>query len=181
MPRPGPSPFEARPADPSRLASLTPQEAGLTPQGDGESESLAAVVTPGPCIISHTREGVSGNSRTGAPKRCSAFATALATTPPAPMMPHSPAPLAPSGLFGERAGQQLAVLVVDQVLKQGPAEPLHESPEHLTAQCHWIDDPPAVDDDYIIDDLHPAELRINGYVGGLRAVAVGVLVIEERA
>ena len=47
------------------------------------------------------RVGVSGSSRGCAPNPLSAFATALAITPPAAMMPPSPAPFAPNGLIGE--------------------------------------------------------------------------------
>jgi hypothetical protein len=52
-------------------------------------------------ISSHTLGGDSGSSRGSTPKPESAFATAFAITPPAAMMPPSPAPLAPSGLFGD--------------------------------------------------------------------------------
>ena len=83
--------------------------------------------------------GDSGSTRGSTPSDDSAFATALAITPPTGMMPPSPAPLAPSGLcgagcsssaiarisgksaarrqqiVGERAGEELAVLVVDRI------------------------------------------------------------------
>src|SRR5262245_57200171 len=53
------------------------------------------------CASSQMRVGVSGSSRGCAPKPLNAFATALAITPPAAMMPPSPAPFAPNGLIGE--------------------------------------------------------------------------------
>src|SRR5262244_2384457 len=53
------------------------------------------------CASSQMRVGVSGSSRGCAPNPLSAFATALAITPPAAMMPPSPAPFAPNGLIGE--------------------------------------------------------------------------------
>ena len=101
-------------------------------------------------MSSHTRGGDSGRSRGSTPSEPSAAATALAMTPPTGMMPPSPAPLAPSGLVGdgllferhganvgeiargrqqivrERAGQQLSVPVVDEMLQEGAAEALHD-------------------------------------------------------
>src|SRR5262249_59374612 len=53
------------------------------------------------CTSSQMRVGVSGSSRGCTPSVPSALAMALAMTPPAAMMPPSPAPLAPSGLIGE--------------------------------------------------------------------------------
>src|SRR5438034_7105385 len=50
---------------------------------------------------SQTRGGESGSARGSTPSGASAAATAFATTPPTGTMPPSPAPLAPSGLFGE--------------------------------------------------------------------------------
>jgi hypothetical protein len=49
-------------------------------------------------MSSHTREGDSGSDFGCTPI---ADAIALAMTPPTGMMPPSPAPFAPSGLFGE--------------------------------------------------------------------------------
>src|SRR6516162_11291301 len=49
----------------------------------------------------HSRGGVSGSSRGSTPSDDSAAATAFASAPPTGMIPPSPAPLAPSGLFGE--------------------------------------------------------------------------------
>src|SRR5882672_1424633 len=49
----------------------------------------------------HTRGGESGSSHGSMPNDLSAEATAFVSAPPTGMMPPSPAPLAPSGLFGE--------------------------------------------------------------------------------
>src|SRR5215469_1415609 len=49
----------------------------------------------------HSRGGVSGSSRGWTPSDDNAAATAFASAPPTGMMPPSPAPLAPSELFGE--------------------------------------------------------------------------------
>src|SRR5579883_1842356 len=82
------------------------------------NHSAACLVCRAALIISHTRGGDSGSSRGSTPKSASAFATALAMTPPAAIMPPSPAPLAPSGLIGDgfwsvaklrRLGKSLAV------------------------------------------------------------------------
>ena len=102
-------------------------------------------------------------------------ATALAITPPTGMMPPSPAPLAPSGLIGdgysssamradrrevargrqqivgERAGQELAVLVVDEILQQRAAEPLHDRADGLAVQRQRIDDAADVLDRHVVD------------------------------
>jgi hypothetical protein len=51
-------------------------------------------------INCQTRGGDSGSSRGSTRSEASAAATALAITPPTGMMPPSPAPLAPSGLWG---------------------------------------------------------------------------------
>src|SRR5262245_64666282 len=61
-------------------------------------------------ISSHTRGGDSGSSRGSTPSEPSAAATALAITPPTGMMPPSPAPLAPSGLLGERSEEHTSEL-----------------------------------------------------------------------
>src|SRR5262249_40359343 len=52
-------------------------------------------------IMPHTRGGDNGRSWIATPSEASAAATAFAITPPTGMMPPSPAPLAPSGLFGD--------------------------------------------------------------------------------
>ena len=94
-----------------------------------------------------TRCGVSGSAVASAP---SASETALAMAAPAAAVPPSPAPLTPSGFSGvgrvlgdedldarrlgggreqvvqERAGDELALGVVGQLLEQRAAEALHE-------------------------------------------------------
>src|SRR5262245_31904629 len=50
---------------------------------------------------SQTLLGVKGRLRGSAPNEVNAWATAFARAPPAAMMPPSPAPLTPSGLFGD--------------------------------------------------------------------------------
>ena len=115
-------------------------------------------------ISCQIRDGVSGSTRGSTPSDDSAAATAFDTAPPTGMMPPSPAPLAPSGLFGdgcassemraharivgrqrhqvvgERGDQQLALLVVGDLLGERAAEPLHRRADHLAVQRLRIDD-----------------------------------------
>ena len=126
-------------------------------------------------------------------------------TPPAAMMPPSPAPLAPSGLIGEgrifqhdgadvrevaggrdkivgeRAGEELALLVVDEMLHHGTAQPLHRRADGLAVHRQRIDDAAAILDDDIVDELDVTELGVDRHMGGMGAVGVGVLLVEEGA
>ena len=43
-------------------------------------------------------------------------------------------------VVGERAGEQLAVLVVDEMLEECAAETLHDGADRLAVQGHRIDD-----------------------------------------
>src|SRR5438552_9269306 len=66
-----------------------------------------------------TCDGVNGRSRSSTPRVRSASATALATTPPAAMMPPSPAPLAPSGLIGEGYSSSITARMFGKSLAVG--------------------------------------------------------------
>ena len=113
------------------------------------------------------------------------------------MMPPSPAPLAPSGLFGdgcsssetarsvrivgrerhqvvgERGDQQLAVLVVGDLLGEDAAEPLHRRADHLPVQRLRIDDAADVVDHDVVEHLDTAGARIDRDMGDRGAVGVG--------
>ena len=105
-----------------------------------------------PFIARQTRSGVIGSCQTLAPPVAAAIA--LATAPGTPTTGASPTPLAPYGPSGtgtstisvsiegtidgrrhrvvdERAGGELAVAVVDELLEQRPAESLGGAAAHL--------------------------------------------------
>ena len=73
------------------------------------------------------------------------------------------------------------MLVVDKVLEERAAQPLHQRADHLALQRQRIDDPAGVLHHDIIDDLHLTDLRVDRHMRGLRAVAVGVLLVEKGA
>src|SRR6516225_9663164 len=84
-------------------------------------------------------------------------------------------------IIGERAGQQLALLIVDEMLHHGAAEPLHHRADRLPVHRQGIDDAPAIRDHHVVDELDVAELGIDRHVGGMGAVCVSVLLVEEGA
>src|SRR5262245_788624 len=71
------------------------------------------------CTSSQMRVGVSGSSRGCTRSALNAFATALAITPPAAMMPPSPAPFAPSGLIGEGCCSSMTARILGKSLAVG--------------------------------------------------------------
>ena len=154
----------------------------------------------------HSRGGVKGSSRTSTLSERSALETAFAIAPPTGMMPPSPAPLAPSGLFGEgccferdradhgiigrdrdqvireRGRQQLPVRIVGDLLAEHAAQALHRGADHLAVQCHRVDDAADIVDHDIVDDLDMAGLGIDRDMGDRGAVGVGRLgIVRERA
>ena len=125
---------------------------------------------PSPCTASHTRIGVSGMSMIPVtPSGRSASSTALVTAGVAAIVPASPTPLTPSELTGdgvsvrsvskrrqlgrggqrvvdERAGDQLALLVVDDLLVQRLADRVGDAAVHLAVDQHRVDRRAAVVD-----------------------------------
>ena len=114
-------------------------------------------------IACQMRAGVIGISRCLMPYSDSASITAFTTAGSPPEQPASPQPLAPSGLVlvgtgwlrhldhrrvvrarhgvvHERAGQQLAVVVVDRLLQQRLADALHHAAMDLALDQQRIDD-----------------------------------------
>ncbi len=112
--------------------------------------------------ISFSRNGVTGSCVT-APGMPIASSIADAMTAPTAVMPLSPPPLRPSGLsglgassvkhhthvrhfaqgrqhvIGEGDGQRRAVLVVDELLEQRAAQPLHHAAHDLPLDQHRVD------------------------------------------
>ena len=76
----------------------------------------------------------------------------------------------------ERAAQKLTFGVVDQVLLQHAAEPLHQRAVGLPVQGVRVDDAAHVLDRHVVDDLDAPGVRIDGDVRCVRAVAVRALV-----
>src|SRR6185436_11866890 len=67
-------------------------------------------------------------------------------------------------IVGERAGQELALLVVDKMLHHGTAQSLHRRAYGLAMHSQRIDDATAILDDDIVDELHVTELRVDRHM-----------------
>ena len=67
------------------------------------------------------------------------------------------------------------------MLQHGAAEPLHQRADDLAAQRQRIDGAADVLHHHVVDDPHLAELGVDRDMRGVRAEAVGVLLVEERA
>src|SRR6476620_3160846 len=63
-------------------------------------------------------------------------------------------------VVGERAGQELGLLVVDKMLHHGTAQPLHRRAYGLTVYRQRVDDAAAILDDDIVDEHRVTELGI---------------------
>ena len=61
------------------------------------------------------------------------------------------------------------------------AEALHDGADDLPVQCHWIDDPADIAHRDVIDHLDVSCPRVDGNMGGVRAIAVGMSIAEECA
>src|SRR5690606_8885370 len=89
-----------------------PHLAAVDDEGAGWAV-LAREVADQPCSIPHTLAGVSGicsvRAACGLPARASASATAFTTLGVAPIVPSSPTPLTPSGLFADGTDSFMAV------------------------------------------------------------------------
>src|SRR5262249_18630076 len=84
-------------------------------------------------------------------------------------------------VIGERAGQQLAVLIVDEMFHHGAAEPLHHRADGLPVYRQGIDDTAAIRDHHVVDEFDVTELGIDRHVRGMGAVRVSVLLVEKGA
>ena len=84
-------------------------------------------------------------------------------------------------VVGKRAGEQLAVLVVEEVLEKRAAQALHDGADALAVQRQRIDDAADVLDRDIIDQLDLSGLGIDRHIGGVRAIRIGPLVARESA
>src|SRR6202035_5324077 len=80
----------------------------------------------------------------------------------------------------QRAGQQLAVLIIDEVLQEDAAEALHQRTDYLALQRQRIDDAAYVLDRDVVENLDPPGLGIDRHMGRMRAIRIGVLLVEER-
>ncbi len=67
------------------------------------------------------------------------------------------------------------------MLHHRTAQSLHRRADGLTVYRQRIDDTAAIFDDDIVDEVHVTELGIDGYMRGMGAVGVGVLLVEEGA
>ena len=122
--------------------------------------------------------------------------TALATDGSPPDVPASPQPLAPSGLLlvgtgwlsdvdhrrvvrarhgvvHERAGHQLAVEIVDGLLKQHLAQALHHAALNLALDQQRIDDGAKIIDCGVSHDVRCAGVRIDLDFGDMAAIREG--------
>ena len=148
----------------------------------------AAGATPASAL---TRSGESGSSSASTP---SASETAFASAAPAAAVPPSPAPLTPIGLSGdgrvlgdqhiddrglargrqqvvdERAGQQLPVILVGELLQQRPPDALHQSSDDLALDEHRVDRAADVIGDPVAVDLDAAGLAIDLDRGAVQAI-----------
>src|SRR3984893_10757752 len=84
-------------------------------------------------------------------------------------------------IIGERAREQLALLIVLQMLHDRPAEALHYRADGLPVHGARVDDAPAVLDHDVIYQIDMTKLGIHSDVGGVRPVGIGVLLVEESA
>src|SRR5215510_13648958 len=80
-------------------------------------------------------------------------------------------------IVGERPGEQLTVLVVNQMLEERATKTLNDRTDDLAMQHQRIDDPAAILHRHIVDEVYMTGLGIDPYMGGVRAVAPGVLVV----
>src|SRR5262245_31493994 len=78
-------------------------------------------------------------------------------------------------IVGKRAGQQLSILVIDQLFEQRSTESLHDRADRLPMERYRIDDAANVLHRHIFDHVHTSAPRIDGDVGRVRAVTVGPL------
>ena len=85
-------------------------------------------------------------------------------------------------VVGQRAGQQLAVCIVDEVLHKRAAKPLHDPADRLTVQGQRVDDAADILDDQKVEHLDLARPDIDRHMRHRRAVGVGqlVVVLERR-
>jgi hypothetical protein len=79
-------------------------------------------------------------------------------------------------IVGERAGQQLTLGVVDEMLQERAAETLHDGADRLPVQGERVDDAADVLDRHVVDELDMAGLGVDRDMRGMGAVAVGALV-----
>ena len=84
-------------------------------------------------------------------------------------------------IIGERAGQELSLLVVDETFEEHAAQPLHDGPQRLPVQGLGIDDAPDILHGDVIDHLDVPGARVDRDVCGVRTVAVGALAAREAA
>jgi hypothetical protein len=64
-------------------------------------------------------------------------------------------------VVGERAGQELALLVVHELLEQPVPDALCQSAEHLPVDDRRVDHPAAVVDDDVAKNLHVARSGVD--------------------
>ena len=80
----------------------------------------------------------------------------------------------------ERAGQQLAVLVVDERLVERPAEALGGAAPHLALDEGRVERPPDVLGDHVVEDGHLARLAIDPDVDKVRGARRGQALLDRR-
>ena len=81
----------------------------------------------------------------------------------------------------QRSGQRLSVPVIPKVLEKSAAKALNDGTENLTVQGRRIDDAADILHGHIIENVDVAAARIDGYVGGVRAVTVCELLLRKRS
>ena len=148
-------------------------------------------------------DGDNGKSRGSTDIERSAAAIAFPITPPTAIRPPSPAPFAPRGLLGQGrrpseiptdiwvvrrgrqkivsqgAGQQLAVLIVLQVLEKGTAQSLNDGAEDLAVESRRVDDATDIIDRHVIEKFNVSGAGVDRDVSRMAPIAVGQLVVFE--
>ena len=84
-------------------------------------------------------------------------------------------------VVGKRSDQELPVAVIDDLLAQYAAQPLHGGADHLAMQGERVDDPADVIDHHVIDHIDPPGLGIDRHMGDRGAVGVGRPGVREGA
>jgi hypothetical protein len=85
-------------------------------------------------------------------------------------------------VVGEVAGQQLPFCVIDEVFKEGAAQPLDHAADRLAVQCQRVDDAANILDDETVEQFDIARSRVDRDMRRRRSVGVGqpVVVAECR-
>ena len=79
-------------------------------------------------------------------------------------------------IVGVGCRQELAILVVFEVLQQSAPKPLHDRAQSLRMDRRRVDDASDVFDRSVLQHLDVAGLRVHRDMGRMRAIAVGPLV-----